>query len=854
MADVSSFQGGHMAITISPQGTQSLVNTQTIAGQDVPAVARLANGTSLIVWTHETLTSAGKDIYGQYITASGTKSGLQFGVTGGAQNQMDSAVATLGNGSYVVASTDYSGFFDAGLNPTPQGSEVVARIFGANGSSIAQVTLNTGTLGSQFDVALAALSSGGFVAVWSSVSPDYNVEVVGQRFDALGGKVGDEFLVNAATAGEQGKSAVTGLANGGFAVTWMDGGGLHDASSFGIEGQVFNADGSMLNGQFAVNTTTANEQRVPDMATLTNGNFVVTWDDDIGGAGALISRARLFAPDGTPLTGEFQASTGSGRSTAVTALPDGYFAITWETTGVDSEANAFAQVFDASGNAVGDPLRSTAAVAGHKTPDITALSNGNLLIAWAASDGSGDGIYSQLYSIRNTGLIVGTSAGETVNGTGFSDSDIRGLGGNDVIDGKGGADTMRGGLGNDTFYVDDIGDIVIETAGQGIDGVLVAGGITYVLRTGSEIENLQSISGALAVKLVGNELNNHIVGGEGADILEGRAGDDTLIGGAGVDKMTGGTGNDTYYVDQGTDSVREFAGEGSDTVYTSVSFTLKAGIEVEVLHANGGGNLTLVGNEFGNSITGGGGADTLKGGGGADMLDGGAGADKLFGGDGDDSYAVDDADDLITEAIGDGNDTGYFDTNFTLRQGVELENMYVGGFGIGRALTGNEFGNNIYGADGADVLKGGGGGDALAGGGGNDNLRGGAGVDRLAGGLGFDQLYGEADADTFVFDVAPGQADRDNIWDFVSGVDKIEISAAAFGGDLVAGALDSGAFVPNTTGRAGNEQHRFILDTDVGRLYFDADGSLGGADGADPRLVAVFVTGSGPQAGDFMIV
>ena len=839
-----------MPITISPQGTQSLVNNLTTAGQQAPAVASLADGTSLIVWTHETQTSASKDIHGQNITASGTKSGLQLAVTGGIRDQVEPAVVTLSNGSYVVASTDYSGFFDAGNNPTPNGSEVVAKIFGANGSSIAQVTLNTGTLGSQFDVALAALSSGGFVAVWSSVSPDYNVEVVGQRFDALGGKVGDEFLVNTATAGEQGKSAVTGLANGGFAVTWMDGSGLHDAISFGIEGQIFNGDGSMFGGQFAVNTTTVNEQRVPDMATLTNGNFVVTWDDDIGGAGALISRARLFAPDGTPLTGEFQASTGSGRSTAVTALPDGYFAITWETSGVDSEANAFAQVFDASGNAVGDPLRSTAAVAGHKTPDVTALSNGNLLFAWAASDGSADGIYSQIYSIRNTGLIVGTSAGETVNGTGFSDSDIRGLGGNDVIDGKGGADTMRG-LGNDTYYVDDIGDIVIEAAGQGIDGVLVAGGITYVLRTGSEIENLQSISGALAVKLVGNELNNHIVGGEGADILEGRAGDDTLIGGTGVDKMTGGAGNDTYYVDQGTDSVKEFAGEGNDTVYTSVSFTLKAGIEVEVLHANGGGNLTLVGNEFGNSITGGGGADTLKGGGGADMLDGGAGADKLFGGDGDDSYAVGDADDLITEAIGDGNDTGYFDTNFTLRSGVELENMYVGGFGIGRALTGNELGNNIHGADGADVLKGGGGGDTLAGGGGNDNLRGGAGADRLAGGLGFDQLYGEADTDTFVFDTAPGPADRDNIWDFVSGEDTIEISAAVFGGGLVAGALDSGAFVRNTTGRAEDAQDRFIFDTDVGRLYFDANGSLGGA---GPQLVAVFVNGSGPQAGDFMIV
>ncbi len=94
--------------------------------------------------------------------------------------------------------------------------------------------------------------------------------------------------------------------------------------------------------------------------------------------------------------------------------------------------------------------------------------------------------------------------------------------------------------------------------------------------------------------------------------------------------MAGGLGNDIYYVDNGTDVVTENPGEGSDTVYAGVGYTLGAGSEIEFLRANAGATgLTLTGNEFANTIVGGAGNDVLTGGGGKDTLNGGAGSDRF---------------------------------------------------------------------------------------------------------------------------------------------------------------------------------------------------------------------------------
>ena len=70
-----------------------------------------------------------------------------------------------------------------------------------------------------------------------------------------------------------------------------------------------------------------------------------------------------------------------------------------------------------------------------------------------------------------------------------------------------------------------------------------------------------------------------INGGKGRDTISGLGGDDTLNGGANADTMIGGMGDDTYVVDNTTDVVTENAGEGADTVQSSLTYTLSSNVE-----------------------------------------------------------------------------------------------------------------------------------------------------------------------------------------------------------------------------------------------------------------------------------
>lgn len=109
----------------------------------------------------------------------------------------------------------------------------------------------------------------------------------------------------------------------------------------------------------------------------------------------------------------------------------------------------------------------------------------------------------------------------------------------------------------------------------------------------------------------------------------------------GVDTLIGGTGNDTYVVDTTTDTITEAAGGGTDTVQSSVTFTLLANVEELSLTGgdaiNGTGNSqinVLTGNSNNNILSGLGGGDTLIGDDGDDTLIGGTQADTLTGGNG----------------------------------------------------------------------------------------------------------------------------------------------------------------------------------------------------------------------------
>ncbi|MBW8880679.1 MAG: calcium-binding protein, partial [Asticcacaulis sp.] len=138
--------------------------------------------------------------------------------------------------------------------------------------------------------------------------------------------------------------------------------------------------------------------------------------------------------------------------------------------------------------------------------------------------------------------------------------------------------------------------------------------------------------------------------------MAGNGGNDVLDGGAGADTLNGGLGDDSFYVDNAGDAVVEVAGQGVDTVFSAITFSL-AGSFADNIILTGAADLNGTGNGLDNLLTGNSGANTLTGGDGNDVLDGGGGIDSLVGGLGDDVFLVDNAADAVVEAAGGGTDT-----------------------------------------------------------------------------------------------------------------------------------------------------------------------------------------------------
>ncbi|MDY6804074.1 MAG: choice-of-anchor Q domain-containing protein [Cyanobacteriota bacterium] len=163
--------------------------------------------------------------------------------------------------------------------------------------------------------------------------------------------------------------------------------------------------------------------------------------------------------------------------------------------------------------------------------------------------------------------LKGGPSNDTMNGAGGSDTLIGGGGsdrlignqGNDVLNGGKGRDTMNGGAGKDTFVVDNVKDVVTESAKGGKD--TVKSSVNYGLP--GQVENL-TLTGKRAINGTGNNLNNRIVGNNAKNRLNGKAGNDVLIGRGGSDVLIGGGGGDRLAGNNGRDNLD--GGVGNDTL------------------------------------------------------------------------------------------------------------------------------------------------------------------------------------------------------------------------------------------------------------------------------------------------
>ncbi len=181
--------------------------------------------------------------------------------------------------------------------------------------------------------------------------------------------------------------------------------------------------------------------------------------------------------------------------------------------------------------------------------------------------------------------LIGNGLANNITGAAGDDT-LYGMDGDDVIDGRGGFDYMDGGNGNDTYYVDDLNDQVIEAGGGGTQDRIITSA-SYIIASDDDVEFLEATSMGGDIILVGNDITNALTGrNDGNDVLDGRAdvdtisglgGNDRLIGGQGIDSLTGGTGADTFVLQKlaaDRDSILDFDGTTDKIELSAASFAI----------------------------------------------------------------------------------------------------------------------------------------------------------------------------------------------------------------------------------------------------------------------------------------
>jgi Ca2+-binding RTX toxin-like protein len=178
--------------------------------------------------------------------------------------------------------------------------------------------------------------------------------------------------------------------------------------------------------------------------------------------------------------------------------------------------------------------------------------------------------------------LRGLDGDDNMFGNGGDDV-LDGGNGNDWLDGSAGVDTLTGGLGDDGYVVDNASDVIVESAGQGVDRLEAQA--SYALAPSVEIEAMSMYQPYIAdaFDLTGNDFSQQITGNTGSNVLSGLGGNDVLSGGDGFDRLFGGAGNDLLFGGAGNDDL--IGGSGADQfVYQAISESGLVPGAIDVIH------------------------------------------------------------------------------------------------------------------------------------------------------------------------------------------------------------------------------------------------------------------------------
>jgi hypothetical protein len=448
------------------------------------------------------------------------------------QQTNDSIIAGDQFQAAIGANASGTGFFATWTDPVA-GLTVEGRLMHADGTPQgSQFKINAASAGAHTSPSVAGLADGRYITVFTDTGNDPSGDIVARLFNADGSPAGNDFVITNSVFADV-EPHVTGLADGGYVVTWTRGFGGNDLD---VRAAVYNADGTVRDALINVTNSAATAERHSSVAALANGGFVVAWEQAPVGGGNTEVRVARFDANGQPLDpsgGVVIDSSGSiNKDIQILGLADGGFVAAYTDNGWGvSGTEITVHIFNADGSARTSYLMANDAANGGKTfgdqahPSLALLSNGYFAVNW--NDTTTHVEYLQAYDTQGNAIgqnkvVLGNSAEAEIAGLGhgsvamLSDSLIPDGSGNSIqsktyqlvhvvtgdasneviqagesglretIDGKDGDDTV-------TFF-HDLASYQVTDFGKYID--VVRDGATTRL---SNIEHLQFTDGTIDV-------------------------------------------------------------------------------------------------------------------------------------------------------------------------------------------------------------------------------------------------------------------------------------------------------------------------------------------------------------------
>lgn len=382
------------------------VNSTLNAGnQDQPALGIDSNGRILVAWSDRNGTDGENiGIYARIFDSSGTPVAGEFQVNViWEASQFTPSIVPRSGGGWIVS---WTGGFVA---------DCFFTLLDTNGNSLTagDVLVNSFITSGQLHAAPAQLSNGDIFFAFEDSSNFMGIgsgrNVWARIFDPTGVPRGAEFEVtDTQTAGDQRNVRTAADGQGRAVVVWED--QQNDGDGWGVYGRVFNSSGSATTGLIQLATTTAGDQRTPNVAMDSQGNWIVTWEDS--SSGDIDVLARRFAADGQPsgdpvIVNETSAGNQADPAVSIDAAGDDV-AIVYE--GPFNNVDVFVRLFSSQSftppvNYCTPIANSTGSPAILSWSGSTSVANADLVLCASSVPANDTGLF--IYSLDRDEVMVG---------------------------------------------------------------------------------------------------------------------------------------------------------------------------------------------------------------------------------------------------------------------------------------------------------------------------------------------------------------------------------------------------------------------------------------------------------------